>query len=529
MRELKTVTMAVAGVLAFTLVYAVLRGRIAMASNPTVQDDVHELPRVSGSSPFQADCNGATFPISAAYINAEIEPYVAINPKNPNNLIAVYQQDRYPDDGANGVLAAVSMDGGRSWQVPTLQYQPVFSRCADADGAHGGDLEMASDPWVDIGADGTAYFAALAFNKSNADTAELVSVSTSDGRTWGTPIPVIRENVADVSDERPAVTADPTRRHTAYLVWDRHRSAPASKAAGAVFFSLTTDAGKSWSTARAIYETTIGMQTSANQVVVMPNGDLVNVFNELALDTGSKHPRHDRIAVIRSVDGGLTWSKPTTLATSSVAGVTDPQAPAMVRAGDSFTDIAVDPRPGTNTIYAVWGDARFARNQTQQVALAKSTDGGLTWNEPVAVSTDQGTQAFVPSVAVNDRGDVAVTYYSLSASKSGSPALITQYWITLLPNGAQTWSTPQLVTPHPFNLRTAPYNGGFFLGEYQGLAGAGPFFVAVATFANGRSLDNRTDIFSCTATLGAQSIPPQSGTAGLSAVACQNSGLVRRQ
>ncbi len=241
------------------------------------------------------------------------------------------------------------------------------------------------------------------------------------------------------------------------------------------------------------------------------------------------HPRHDRIAVIRSVDGGLTWSKPTTLATSSVAGVTDPQTPAMVRAGDSFTDIAVDPRPGTNTIYAVWGDARFARNQTQQIALAKSTDGGRTWNEPVAVSTDQGTQAFVPSVAVNDRGDVAVTYYSLSASKSESRALMTQYWITLSPNGAQTWSTPQQVTPHPFNLRTAPYNGGFFLGEYQGLAGAGPFFVAVATFANGRSLDNRTDIFSCTATLGAQSIPPQSGTAGLTALACRNSGLVRRQ
>ena len=36
---------------------------------------------------------------------------------------------------------------------------------------------MASDPWVDFGADGTAYFAALAFNKSNAETAEFVSVS----------------------------------------------------------------------------------------------------------------------------------------------------------------------------------------------------------------------------------------------------------------------------------------------------------------------------------------------------------------
>jgi hypothetical protein len=526
MRQLKKVAVAT-GVLAFTLVNAVVGGRIAIASDPSVQDDAQGLPRVSGTSPFQADCNGAAFPISAAYINAEVEPYVAINPRNLNNLIAVYQEDRYPNDGANGVLAAVSFDGGRTWRVPTLRYQPQFSRCAGLDGTLGGDFEMASDPWVDFGADGVAYFAALAFNKSNADTAELVSVSTTGGRTWGTPIPVIRENIADVSDERPAVSADPTRRHTAYLVWDRHRSAPASQAAGGVFFSRTTDGGKSWSTARAIYETPLGMQTSANQVVVMPNGDIVNVFNELGLDTGSHHPRNDRIALIRSVDGGLNWSKPTTLATSSVAGVTDPQTAALVRAGDSFTDVAVDPRPGTSVIYAVWGDSRFARDGTQQIALAKSTDGGRTWSEPAPVSTDQRTQAFVPSVAVNDRGDVAVTYYSFSASKSESRALMTQYWITFSRNGARTWSTPQQVSPHPFNLRTAPYNGGFFLGEYQGLAGAGPSFVAIATFANGRSLNNRTDIFSCTATLGDRSSPPQSASASLTAVACRNSGLVR--
>ncbi len=527
MRQLKTVPVAVAGVLAFTLVHAVVHGSIAVASDPSIQDEAEGLPRVSGTSPFQADCNGPAFPISAAYVNAEVEPYVAINPRNLNNLIAVYQEDRYPNDGANGVLAAVSFDGGRNWQVPTLKFQPLFSRCAGADGTHGGDFEMASDPWVDFGADGTAYFAALGFNKSNADTAEMVSVSTTDGRTWGSPIPVIRENIADVSDERPAVTADPTRPHTAYLVWDRHRSAPASNAAGAVFFSRTTDGGKSWSTARAIYETPIGMETSANQIVVMPNGDLGNVFNELAQDTESHHPRHDRIALIRSVDGGLTWSKPSTLATSSVAGVSDPQTAAMVRAGDSFTDIAADPRPGTNTIYAVWGDSRFARDAAQQIALAKSTDGGRTWSEPLPVSTDQRTQAFVPSVAVNNRGEVAVTYYSFSVKKSESRALMTQYWITLSPNGGQGWSTPQQLTPHPFNLRTAPYNGGFFLGEYQGLAAAAHSFVAVATFANSRSLENRTDIFSCTATLIEHSRSPQAAPPSLKAATCRDSGRVR--
>ena len=91
----------------------------------------------------------------------------------------------------------------------------------------------------------------------------------------------------------------------------------------------------------------------------------------------------------------------------------------------------------------------------------------------------------------------------------------------------QTWSTRQQVLPHPFNLRTAPYNDGFFLGEYQGLAGADRVFVAVATFANNRSLINRTDIFSCTATLGDRSSPPQSAAASATALACRHSGLAR--
>ena len=500
--------------LALALALAAAPESIGLALAASDQNDHPDLPRVSGASPFTADCNGPAFPISAAYVNAEVEPYVAINPKNPNNLIAVYQEDRYPGDGANGVLAAASFDGGRSWQAPELRYQPQFSHCAGGNETHGADLEMASDPWIDFGPDGTAYFAAVAFNKSNPDTAELVSVSTTGGRTWDRPIAVIRENVADVSDERPAVTADPTRAHTAYLVWARHRSAPASSAAGAVYFSRTTDGGKSWSTARAIYEAPVGMQTSANQVVVMPNGELVNVFNELGLDTGSRHPRHDRIAVIRSTDGGLTWSKPAVLADSSVAGVTDPQTGAMIRVGDSFTDIAVDPRPGTHTIYAVWGDSRFTRSGTQQIALTKSTDGGRTWAEPVAVSTDQGAQAFVPAVAVNDRGDVAVTFYSFATGKSPSPALMTQYWFTLSQDDGQTWTTAQQVSRQPFDLRTAPFNGGFFLGEYQGLAGAGQSFVAVAAFTNGRSLDNRTDIFACTTTLGERASPLQAGPAG---------------
>ena len=51
------------------------------------------------------------------YPNSEFEPYVAVNPTNRENLIAVWQQDRWDGAGSRGNLAGVSFDGGESWTV----------------------------------------------------------------------------------------------------------------------------------------------------------------------------------------------------------------------------------------------------------------------------------------------------------------------------------------------------------------------------------------------------------------------------
>lgn len=478
-----------------------------------------ELARVSAPSPFAADCNGPKFPITAAYVDAESEPYVAVDPRRPENLIAVYHEDRYPNDGANGVLAATSADGGASWSVPALGAQPKFSRCAGGDAANGGDFEKSSDPWVAFGADGTAYFAAVAWNASDAGVAQLVARSTDAGQSWEAPVTVIRSHDPDVSDaSRPVVTTDPAHPQTAYLVWARQRSAPADAVRGSVMFSRTTDAGRTWSAPRAIYETAVGMQTSANQIVVLADGVLLNVFNELRAGAGDKHPRRDRIALLRSQDGGRTWSAPSTLATSEVAAVADPRAGTVVRTGDSFTGIAVDPRAGRKTLYAAWSDARFTRGKTQQLALARSTDGGLTWTAPRAVVPASGDQQFIPGVAVNGQGDVAVTWYAFAAVPSGA-GLPTRYWTSVSRDQAQTWSRPVSITREPFDFRTIPFNAGFFVGEYQGLAARAKDFVVAVTLPNGHDLANRTDIYACV-------LAPDGAQAG--ARACGQGDAARR-
>lgn len=471
-------------------------GGVGVAAAPPQAESAarHAMTRVSRSTPFVADCNGA-HPPTAAYVDAEVEPYVAVDPRHEQQMVAVYQEDRYPNDGANGVLAARTSDGGATWSVPPLAAQPSFARCSRGDASNGGDYEKASDPWVSFDSEGRAYFVAVSYNDSNWDTSELVSTSSDQGRTWGPPATLIRDNQDNLIDDRPAVTADPTRAGTAYVVWERHFSAPADKARGEVYFATTRDGGRSWSTARPIYRTPLAQQTSANQIVVLPNGDLLNVFTQLALGAGSTHPRRDRILLIRSTDGGRSWSPPTAVARTLVKGVDDPRTGDTVRVGDSFSDVAVDPRTGADNVYVVWGDARFTQDGSQQIALVRSSDGGQTWSAPRDVSSNRRTQAFVPSVAVDGQGAVGVTYYDFTADSVRSRALATDYWFTQSNDRGKSWSSRQQVTTRPFDLRSAPYNGGFFLGEYQGLAGTRAKFITTATITNDRNLLNRTDIF----------------------------------
>ena len=52
------------------------------------------LVRVSGPSPYPASCGGGMAG-SVNYENAEVEPYVAVNPTNPSNLISESRAGRF--------------------------------------------------------------------------------------------------------------------------------------------------------------------------------------------------------------------------------------------------------------------------------------------------------------------------------------------------------------------------------------------------------------------------------------------------
>ena len=429
----------------------------------------------SGLSPFAPGCadGGGT-----NYVNAEVEPHLAVNPLDANHLLAAWQQDRWSNGSARGVVTAASFDGGRTWSRSPLP----FSRCGGGTAAQGGGFDRATDPWVAFGADGSAYAMGLATTggsfTAGSVNAMLVSRSADGGRTWGSPATLVSDTTPFFHDKN-TITADPLDARFAYAVWDRiQQGGP-----GPTIFTRTTDRGATWEPVRVAFEPGAGSQTIGNLVVVLPGGTLVNLFAHL--EGGSSG---NSLKVIRSTDRGTTWSAATKVADLLSIGTRDPRSGTGIRDGAIIPQAAVGP---DGSLHVVWQDARFSGGARDEIAHSRSTDGGLTWSAPARVNAPLGTQAFTPAVAVGADGTIGVTYYDLRDDTLDGAPLVTGYFLARSGDGL-TWSETRL--DGPFDLASAPLANGLFLGDYMGLAAAGGQFLALYGKTTGDPA-NRTDIF----------------------------------
>jgi hypothetical protein len=507
----------------------------------------------SGASPFSAGCGGpgegfhtSSEVAGVNFPNTEVEPWFEVNPQDSSDLVGFWQQDRWSDGGSHGLVAGVSHNGGTSWSMTA----PAFSNCTG-----GENFERASDPWLSWSPSpsnglGTLHAISLSFDRSTAHNAVLVSRSLNGGDTWSSPTTLREDNsnsgpLANLFNDKESITADPVDTNNVYAVWDRIESpndnplTPAQAYAnslafrGPVWFARSTNNGTTWGTARKIFAPQASRtQTIANQIVVLPDGTLVDGFNYIKGSNGQGVSRGDNAAVIFSDDQGDTWSStPTIIASMGDRGVRDPEPVAcpgdntpgspclLVRTGDIAPDFAVD-HSGTATdgyMYAVWQSHRSATVEQlgsvlpvdDTILLSRSTDGGHHWSTPVKVNqTPSGynEQAFTASVHVADNGDVAVTYYDFRNDEPGDGALTTDYWLVACqPAGedesctnAASWDeTP--ITKTSFDMRSAPYAVGYFVGDYEGLDNFGSTFTPFFVQANGTHAVPLTDAFYSTA------------------------------
>lgn len=463
----------------------------------------------SAASPFASGCDGVAA-VGTVYVNAEVEPYVAVDPQNGQHLAAVWQEDRWSTGGSRGIVAGVSSDGGHTWTRHAL----AFTRCGGGNAANGGDYERASNPWITIGPDGTVNVLALGFSgavlAAGSASAVLAARSTDGGTTWGASSTLIVDHDIAFND-KGAITADPTDAHLVYAVWDRL----VSDNTGPTWFARSTDGGATWQAARPIYDPGANNQTISNAIVVLPNGTLVDMLLELDATSATTFTSH--IAVIRSTDNGATWSAPVKVADNLTVGTRDPDTGTVIRDSALIPEIAVG---AGGKLFVVWQDSRFSNGVRDGIALSQSNDGGLTWSAPTQVNGSGTVAAFGPMVHVRGDGVVGVTYYDFRPNTTATATLLTDCWLARSASGT-TWVESQIAGP--FDLALAPVvttpGSGYFLGDYQGLGSSGnlfePLFVLTTSDAG-----NRTDVFAAPAVSGTGSVsaavaagPPPGGGA----------------
>lgn len=394
------------------------------AAWPAVTDagqyEVKHLQAISGPSPFPAGCPGAVLD-ETRIAGAEIEPAITVNPAHPRNIIATWQQD-VGRGAARTDLIGTSRDGGKTWKRVTI---PGLSRCT------GGSFDSATDPWLSAGPDGTVYFSGAAISlASDPPPAVLVASRSRDrGRSWS---PVVPFAGPSLRVEREVITADPTRPGHAYAVWwerdplmefvgSTHQFARTTdggaswstpitldaappgaldqsaeihvlpsgsllatfarfqiEGAGAVqklFASRSADEGHTWSEPFEVVSQPIQPYVDPETGDQLPNQDLTFHSAAIAPD-GTVYVAWDRasspttggIDIVKSSDGGVTWSGPTPLPGVSAFAF----QPA----------IAVDSR---GTVGVTWYDTRNDipgdTPLTTDVWFAHSRDGGNSWRQ----------------------------------------------------------------------------------------------------------------------------------------------------
>jgi len=399
---------------------------------------------------------------SAGEPGTEAEPWLAMDPEDPNRLLALYQEDRFPSiGGARALTFALTTDGGRHWREGLLPNLTTAS---------GGSLDRASDPWAAFGTGHAVYCSGLAFDEADSRGGIYVSISKDGGETWADPVQVHAQS-ADAIDDKDAIAVDNDPRSPylgrVYVGWDISSNASRTQT---LVMAHSSDQGASFSAPAAIFD-------QSGNIGIIPLVGPGGIVHAIWLHYAGTSLTTGTIESSYSTDGGDTWSPPVRVADVSVAPV--PSS----RTGDGLPAAALD--PATGNVFVAWQDQRFTPG-ADQILLSTSADGKSGWSAPRRISDGPAnTFNFTPAVAVNDLGQVAVSYYSLRNSPPGSNHLVDEYLVVGGPRG-KPFSRGRRQSFSSWDNRAAAIaDGQFFLGDYQGLAAAGHNFFPlwVATFA----------------------------------------------
>lgn len=463
----------------------------------------------------------------------QVEPHIVRSVASPNVLLATFQEGRYFDAGAIACGYALSRDGGLTW---TRALTPALTTVT------GGRFNRATDPVAGAGPQGELYLQALAsLQGAFSLAAVVVSRSLDGGETWAPPATVFQATSGNAAPDKNWLAVNdyagtPTAGRLV-STWTQFIRNNAGTVVGTpLLASFSDDRGATWSAPADI--TPPGSANQGSQPVFLPDGSLavvyitfldtgnVSVFSiqcKRSTDGGRTFPAAattvvplvigwddpqlrdgvflpnatvarqsgelfvtytglvgdtPRVLVVRSADGGATWSAP-------VAASDQP-------AGRSVMNPAIAATPDGRTVSVVFTDKRLAPEGRDSVDhyAALSFDGGATWQPNVRLSEMSSEIRYGPATA---RGVMLGDYIAI-APAAGDDYPCVAIWCETRTGDADPWTVR--FAPQPtadFGTWAAVNRTGISHTDDPDLDGV-PSYLEYLGGTNPRVAENGTDL-----------------------------------
>ena len=419
-------------------------------------------------------------PVGPFSANKQNEPAITVDPSNPNVLVAGSNDNIDMEacnagtdntcpftDGVGGSGVYFSFDSGQSWTQPT--YTGLSARnctgvvgdtdppCTPETGDIGtlpnydtnglvsdGDAALAFGPAPGPGGfswenGSRLYYANLASNLPGSaafkgfeaiavsHTDDVQAAAAGDNSAWSDPVIASKQNSALFSDKEQIYADNASSSPhfgNAYVCYAGFRSGPS--VSQPLFVLTSRDGGESWTQKQV---------TSATNNTHSRNGfgrsgctvrtDSAGVVYVFDYQFAVGEPGAGVIQLIKSYDGGATWTRPRTVTTAfdscnafepsigrcvsdGVAGARNDLAPAP------SVDIANGAPTGTDAtdrIVLTWVDGERGLNK-EDVRFTFSDDGGSSWaavNEHVQTGASDRGYYSAPAISPNGT-DVWLVY-----------------------------------------------------------------------------------------------------------------------
>jgi hypothetical protein len=251
------------------------------------------------------------------------------------------------------------------------------------------------------------------------------------------------------SEVEPFLAVNPGNPAHLVAVWQQDRWS--NGASRGLVAGISLDSGHSWTNIilPGLTQCSGGSYQRASDpwVSFAPNGDLYASALAVNEDLPDGRNGANAILVIKSTDGGFTWTQPSVIASTANPGIFN----------DKET-ITADPT-SSNHVYVVWDQLRdFPRYFTGPLMFARTTDAGKTWDPPrVIYPTGRFTQTIGAQIHVDPAGTLYCVFTRIHVLRSGR--LRATICILVSADKGQTWQRRPFRVSALRSLSTFTRNG----------------------------------------------------------------------